>query len=207
MAFITMICQNCGGQAQIEAGRSAICPYCGNEMSISAAETGSAFAQDVQYAPPPAQAAVQQMQDPFLQRAAMQQQAAMPMPQQNIMPMQPAAYAPQYTPAQLDQAAKKRRSWHFMNVAMVAVQALVFGLGIFLTDYNEDIGVPMILGWLMSLPVCGFISGVMRPDQAYLDKKPMFKSKVVQGIMQFIIGAASSTIGAAILYTILDSLF
>ena len=207
MAFITMICQNCGGQAQIEAGRSAICPYCGNEMTISAAETGSAFAQDVQYAPPPAQAAVQQMQDPFLQRAAMQQQAAMPMPQQNVMPMQPAAYAPQYTPAQLDQAAKKRHSWHFMNTAMIAVQALVLSLGVILDDHHTDIGVPMILGWLMSQPACGFISGILRPDHAYLDRKPLFKSKVVQGFVQFGIGMAASAIGGGLLYAIIDSMF
>ena len=75
MAFITMICPNCGGQAQIEAGHSAMCPYCGNEMAASPVDTGAAFAQDMQFAPPPAQAAVQ-MQDPFLQQqAAMQQQA------------------------------------------------------------------------------------------------------------------------------------
>lgn len=208
MAFITMICPNCGGQAQIEAGHSAMCPYCGNEMAASPVDTGAAFAQDVQYAPPPAQAAVQ-MQDPFLQQAAIQQQAAMPM-QQQVMPMQPGGYAmqaPQYTQEQLAQAKKKRGSWHFMNLAMPAVQAAVLGLGVMLSDYNEDIGVPMILAWLMSLPVCGIISGVLRPDQAYPDKRPMFRSKVVQGIMQFIIGTAASAVGGGILYAILESMF
>jgi hypothetical protein len=135
------------------------------------------------------------------------------MPQQTVMPMQqmqPGGYAmqaPQYTPEQLRFAEKKRRSWHFMNVAMPIVQAVVLGLGIWLEETGSEIGVPMILAWVMSLLVCGFISALLRPDDAYLDKKPMFKSKGIQGLMQSIIGTPASAIAAAILYSFLESFF
>ena len=70
MALVTIICPNCGGQAQIEAGRSAMCPYCGRELSAqAAAQSGMAmaqeiqFAQDVQFAPPPVQQPERAKQD------------------------------------------------------------------------------------------------------------------------------------------------
>ena len=34
MAFVTITCPQCGGQAQIEAGRSVMCPYCGKETEV-----------------------------------------------------------------------------------------------------------------------------------------------------------------------------
>jgi DNA-directed RNA polymerase subunit RPC12/RpoP len=29
-----LVCPNCGGEAQLEAGRSAICPYCGRKVVV-----------------------------------------------------------------------------------------------------------------------------------------------------------------------------
>lgn len=45
MAYINIICPNCGGTAQIEAGRSAMCPYCACELHTPAGgDQGFAFA-------------------------------------------------------------------------------------------------------------------------------------------------------------------
>ena len=199
MAFVTITCPQCGGQAQIEAGRNAICPYCGTEISLPAADGGFAYApagaqqRAAQFAPPPAQAAVP-MQP---------QQAVMP-----AQPYQPQQYAvPQYTQEQLRLAQKKRHGWHFMNAGMAVIQALLLGLVIFMDSIESDAIVPLVLGWLMSLPVCGFISGMMRPDSAYLDKKPMFRSKIVQGIMQSIIGGAVSVFAGIIAAIFMDLFF
>ena len=49
MSFINIICPNCGGKAQLEAGRSAMCPYCARELNAPEGEGGFAFA------PPPEQ--------------------------------------------------------------------------------------------------------------------------------------------------------
>ena len=199
MAFVTITCPQCGGQAQIEAGRNAICPYCGTEISLPAADGGFAYAPleaqqtAAQFSPPPAQAAVP-MQP---------QQAFIP-----AQPYQPQQYAvPQYTQEQLRLAEKKRRGWHFMNAGMAVIQALLLGLVIFMDSIESDAIVPLVLGWLMSLPVCGFISGMMRPDDAYIDKKPMFRSKIVQGIMQSIIGGAVSVFAGIIAAIFMDLFF
>ena len=50
MPMINIICPKCGGQAQVEAGRSAMCPYCAYELNSSLADPGFAFAEDVQFA-------------------------------------------------------------------------------------------------------------------------------------------------------------
>ena len=132
-------------------------------------------------------------------------------PQQAFIPAQPyqpQQYAvPQYTQEQLRLAEKKRRGWHFMNAGMAVIQALLLGLVIFMDSIESDAIVPLVLGWLMSLPVCGFISGMMRPDDAYIDKKPMFRSKIVQGIMQSIIGGAVSVFAGIIAAIFMDLFF
>ena len=122
MALVTIICPNCGGQAQIEAGRSAMCPYCGRELSAqAAAQSGMAmaqemqFAQDVQFAPPPAQQAMQMQ--PQIQPDAM----AMPQMQQTYQPQQYSA--PMYTPDQLRQAEKMRNSWSWHGASFLHPQA------------------------------------------------------------------------------------
>ncbi|MBR3418610.1 MAG: hypothetical protein IKG82_07970 [Oscillospiraceae bacterium] len=202
MAFVTITCPQCGGQAQIEAGRNAICPYCGTEISLPAADGGFAYApaeaqqRAAQFAPPPAQTV---MQDPSVFGNQPAVSPAQPYQQQYVMP--------QYTQEQLQTAEKKRRGWHFMNAGMAVIQALVLGLVVFMDSIGSDAFVPLVLGWLMSLPVCGFISGMMRPDSAYLDKKPMFRSKIVQGIMQSIIGGAVSVFAGIILIAFMDMFF
>lgn len=206
MALVTIICPNCGGQAQIEAGRSAMCPYCGRELSAqAAAQSGMAmaqemqFAQDVQFAPPPAQQAMQMQ--PQIQPDAM----AMPQMQQTYQPQQYSA--PMYTPDQLRQAEKMRNSWYSKVGIMMAVQALVMAWGIFFASAGWGLGIAMILAWVLSLPFCAMWAAFSRPDQAYLDKKPMLKSKIAQGIFQFIFGAAASAAVGGILFAIFYALF
>ena len=179
-----------------------MCPYCGKEISAPPADGGFAYApmdaqqSAVQFAPPPVQTG---MQDPSVFGDQPVVSPAQPYQQQYVMP--------QYTQEQLQTAEKKRRGWHFMNAGMAVIQALVLGLVVFMDSIGSDAFVPLVLGWLMSLPVCGFISGMMRPDSAYLDKKPMFRSKIVQGIMQSVIGGAVSVFAGIILIAFMDMFF
>ncbi|MBP0975485.1 MAG: hypothetical protein J6P20_05415, partial [Oscillospiraceae bacterium] len=46
MAFINIVCPNCGGKAQIESGRSAMCPYCACELNAQQEDQGFAFAKE-----------------------------------------------------------------------------------------------------------------------------------------------------------------
>lgn len=121
------------------------------------------------------------------------------------VPMQFAV--PQYRPEQLQAAQKKRRSWYMLNAAMIAVQTLVLALGIFCDDNGYDIGVPMVLGWLLSQPICGFISGMLRPDEAYLEKKPVFRSRVLQAFMHTVMSLPASAAMGGILFAILQEFF
>lgn len=204
MAFVTITCPQCGGQAQIEAGRSVMCPYCGREISAPPADGGFAYAplpQDtqqaaVQFAPPPAQTP---MQD---QSVFGVQPSAMPAQQ-----YQPQYYAPQYTQEQLHVAQQKRTNWYYTNAAMIGGQTLLFAFGTFLAALGSSIGTAMILTWVLSLPGCGILSALLRPDDAYIAKKPLFKHKLVHGFAQFLFGAAVSSAVGGILCAILYSLF
>ena len=198
MELVTLVCQNCGTKAQPEAGRGVICPCCGNEMSPMPADTDAAFAQDMQFAPPPLPDD-EQTHPQFLQETQ-------PLPELPIQPEQFASTAPRYTPEQLAQAKKKRGYWHFMNIAMPVIQAVVLGAGVTLNEADNNYGVLLIMTWLMSVPVCGFLSALLRPDDAYLDKPPAFKTKVMQGIIQSIAGTIISFAGAGSLCAIFEDL-
>lgn len=192
--FVTMICPNCGGSAQIEAGRSAMCPYCASELNAANTDQGFAFAADVQYA----------------QNAAQNTQFAPPPAQlpsayagQQISPVRYAQPERQYSQAELAAARKKRSQWHLMNTAMFLIQAAVLTGAVCLSDYVSDYGIPAMLGWLLSLPVCGALSALMRPDEAYIEKKPMFRSKLLQGIMHFLVSLPASAVLGGMMYAIL----
>lgn len=201
MAFVTITCPQCGGQAQIEAGRSVMCPYCGKEISAPAADGGFAYApvdaqqSAVQFAPPPVQ---NDMQDRSVFGV-----------QPTAMPMQQMPYSPQamYQPEQLRIAEQKRKNWYYTNAAMIGGQTLLFALGLLYAALDFNFGVAMILCWVLSLPVCGILSALLRPEDAYLTKKPMFKSKIAQGFVQFLGGAAASAGVGAIVFAILYSIF
>ena len=62
------------------------------------------------------------------------------------------------------------------------------------------------MGWLLTLPVSGFFSGFLRPDDAYINNKPMFKSRITQGIVQFLLSIPVSLIAGCILYAIVELL-
>ncbi|HBI85436.1 MAG TPA: hypothetical protein DDX71_03985 [Ruminococcus sp.] len=207
MAFITYTCPQCGGQSQVEAGKDAMCPYCARVIDASAVmpePQGAAFAQqDVQFAPPPAQAVPPMLQKPAQAYPQAVQPAAMPAPQ--MQQGQFAMQQPQYSQAQLAQAHKKRRSWKIMNWSMIGIQALTLALGIFMDEVSTSLSVPMILTWLLSQPACGVISAMMRPDDAYLEKKP--PSRVAQGFLQALLGLSISAPVGGILFAIIEALF
>lgn len=220
MPFINITCPKCGGQAQIEAGRSAMCPYCACELNAAAPDPGFAFAEDMQFAENLRAAEnmqsaqdVQFAQAPVQQPVQMQQPNAYASPQINpaqfINPaMQYQQPVQQFPPQQLEAARKKRRQWHFLNLGMLAVQAVVllFAIGMLDYFYNDDLGALLIVAWLFSLPVCAILSGAMRPDEAYIDRKPLFKRKIIQGFMHFLISLPVTAATAGILYAILNML-
>ncbi len=206
MAFITVNCPACGGQAQIEIGKSAMCPYCAHELNVTA-DAGFAFApqeaqaaSELQFAQPEAQLG----QD--IRFAAPPQ----PMPMQQAMPMPQEQYgmaAPQYDPATLEIARNKRKNWHVMNSALIGFQTLMFALGILLTVCETRFGVPLIMLWVLSTFGFGAISGITRPDAAYIEKKPFWKTRFLQAVTQFWMGAAISAAVGAILFVIIAGLF
>ncbi|MBQ6040992.1 MAG: hypothetical protein IJL32_09495 [Oscillospiraceae bacterium] len=208
MGLVSLVCPQCGGQAQIEAGRSAMCPYCGKELNTSLDRQSFAyaadpafgqdmqFAQDTQFAPPPAQ----QMQQPM----QMQQPDAMPL--QQMQTGQMMQQMPQYSPAMLAEAQNKRKNWYVMNSALIGLQTLMLALGILLEESGTRFGVPLILTWVLTLPGFGALSGLFRPDDAYIDRKPYCKSKFKQGITQFWMSAAISAGAGGILFAILAGL-
>ena len=199
MAFIGVICPTCGGQTQIEAGRSAMCPYCGAEMNTGQTDAGFAFApqpvqQDVQFAQPPVQQDIQ-----FA--AAAEQPAVLPQMQTDLSQMS------RYTPEILAQAQGKRKSWHIMNTALIGLQALMFAFSILLLAADSRFGLPLMMLWILSTFGFGAISGFTRPDAAYIEKKPFWKSRFLQGITQFWMGAVISAAVGAILFVMLAGLF
>ena len=202
MSMINMICPNCGGTAQIEAGRSVMCPYCAYELNASQADPGFAFAQDVQFAHNMQAAENMQFAPPPVQQAPMQQPQIYAASQAN--PAQFRTTMP-YTPAQLSEAMKKRGRWYFLNIALLVIPTLVLALGIGLEEFGSDLGVPLILSWLLAQPLGGILSGTMRPDEAYIDKKPLFKHRSTQGFMHFILSLPATAASAGILYALMEA--
>lgn len=202
MSMISIICPNCGGTAQIEAGRSVMCPYCAYELNASQADPGFAFAQDVQFAQNMPPAENMQFAPPPVQQAPMQQPQIYAAPQAN--PAQFRTPMP-YTPAQLSEAMKKRGRWYFLNIALLVIPTLVLALGIGLEEFGSDLGVPLILSWLLAQPLGGILSGTMRPDEAYIDKKPLFKHRSTQGFMHFILSLPATAASAGILYALMEA--
>ncbi len=206
MPMINIICPKCGGQAQIEAGRSVMCPYCACELNASLADPGFAFAEDAQFAENVRVAENMQFaQDVQFAQPPVQMQQPDVFAASQINPAQfinPAAQ--QFAARQPDAAKKKRRQWHFLNLGMMAVQTIVMLIAISLIDYiYDEMGVLLIGAWLLSLPICAIISGAMRPDEAYIDRKPLFRSKSMQSLMHFLISLPVTAATAGILFAIM----
>ena len=181
MAMKTVICPFCGTQVQVEEGQYAHCPACATELNTAPAEGGFAFAPqdapiapDLQFAPPPEPA-----------------------------PMQPQ-YRVQYSPAQLQAAEKKRKTWHIMNCGLMGFQTLLFAFGVLFAAMNRRFGIPMILTWVLTLPFFAIISAMKRPDEAYIEKKPM--SRIAHGILFLLLSAAATSAVGGILFAILAGL-
>ena len=144
-------------------------------------------APDLQFAPPPEPAPMQPQQ--------------MQMP--GAVPMQ-AQYRVQYSPAQLQAAEKKRKTWHIMNCGLMGFQTLLFAFGVLFAAMNRRFGIPMILTWVLTLPFFAIISAMKRPDEAYIEKKPM--SRIAHGILFLLLSAAATSAVGGILFAILAGL-
>ena len=179
-----------------------MCPYCAYELNSSLADPGFAFAEDVQFAQNMQAAENMQFAPPPVQQAPMQQPQIYAAPQAN--PAQFRTTMP-YTPAQLSEAMKKRGRWYFLNVALLVIPTLVLALGIGLEEFGSDLGVPLILSWLLAQPLGGILSGTMRPDEAYIDKKPLFKHRSTQGFMHFLLSLPATAASAGILYALMEA--
>ena len=174
-------CPYCNLVSRISDGMPANCVRCGRQLP-----TGAALPQNVQYAQQP----VPQTKQSF---AAASQ-----------MPAEQAA-APAYPAETLKFAAKKRRDWRVLNAVLFGIQTVTLGLGVYLDDIGNDMFLPILGGWLLSLPLFAFLSARLRPDGAYLEKPPLVRSRIVHGLIQFLIGGASF-FTAAIIYAILEIL-
>lgn len=203
MAFETFICPVCGGESQIEAGKHAVCPYCAKELIASPAQDfafaplpqypqqpNTGFAQNMQFAPPP-----------------------VPMQQPNVfvqpMPAAPfAAQAPQlqYSLEDIRTANQVRRQWKRRDRIVVLIQALILALCVGLNDFGSNLDVPVMLAWMCTVPLSGVLSAVKRPDEAFIEKKPLFKHRLTHGIMHALFSIPASFLTGAALYAIAELL-
>ncbi len=191
MAIKTVICPFCGTQVQVEEGQYSHCPTCATELNTAPSNDGFAFAPqgvptapELQFAPPPEHSTNQP------------QQMQMPLQMAGVVQMQQ-----RYSPAQLQEAEKKRRNWTIMNCGLMGFQALLFAFGVLFASMNKRFGTPMILSWLLTLPFFAIVSAMKRPDEAYIEKKPM--SRIVYGILYFLLSTAATATVGSILFAIL----
>lgn len=200
MSLISVTCERCGRSAQIEAGLRAVCPYCGSELHVPAPDSGFAYAQDVQSAPPPVQQAEQVQQTEQVQQ---DNPAAYMYP-----PFSEPKPVRQYPPEQLAEASKKRGFWYAKNIAVLLLQTLMLSCGIVLSDYfyRERLGTLVILAWLVSVPLWAVISALIRPDEAYLNRTPLLISKKAQAVMHALLSVPAAAMLSGMFCMALDIL-
>ncbi|HBI85437.1 MAG TPA: hypothetical protein DDX71_03990 [Ruminococcus sp.] len=208
--MITVQCPRCGGTAQLESGKSAMCPYCALELTAPQTPDAVSFGQDVQYAPPPVQTApepvslekpaepsVETQQDAgaFVRQTQVQQNAG-------VFVRQSMTDAPFGVFAEDEDehfGEKKRRSWRWMNAGILALQTFLCGAGIFANETGRDsFSNAMILGWMLSLLVCPIVSAATRPDNCYFTKSPIPKHKFLLYLVMLLLGMAAIVPGAII---------
>lgn len=199
MSLISVTCKRCGRSAQIEAGLRAVCPYCGSALHVPAPDSGFAFAQDVQSAPPP----VQQAEQVQPERAKQDNPAAYMYP-----PFSEPKPVRQYPPEQLAEASKKRGFWYAKNIAALLLQTLMLSCGIVTADYfyRERLGTLIILAWLVSVPLWAVISALIRPDEAYLNRTPLLISKKAQAVMHALLSVPAAAMLSGMFCMALDIL-
>ena len=100
-------------------------------------------------------------------------------------------------------AYAQRTRWQRMNAVMFGIQGLILGLGIYLRDWDYGAGVPMMLGWLVSVPVFAAASARLRPEQAFSDEKPTFEQKWVYGIFHGFVHLIGTAVLGSLVYMIL----
>lgn len=173
--LIQIQCPQCGGVSQIEAGRGAICPYCGNPLPVKNPAAG----EQMQAMPaPPAQQVPQAVPFPQMQQAQ------------------------QVSPEQREAAKHRRTNWRWAVLAGMLMQAGVLAMIVPAEHGCFSQNTPAII-WMMLCAVLPAVAAAMRPDSAYTDKPPFPKSKVLLGFLLFIAMTAGSFItgtlfGAAI---------
>ena len=209
MAFISVICPKCGVQSQIDASGSFICPYCGADMRYGSGDVQYAQApQPVslekpspgQFVPPPDPTA---FADPAAGQFVNPDQMFTAAPQ----PMQPAAMI---DPQTLAEAKSKRKRWVYLTLLIGFIQAIpvfLYALGyehytIFhrISYYIDDDA--LILLWMLLMLIGTGVATGLRPDNAYIEKKPFPKNRfalfillgIILGIGTMVWGAFAGTI-------------
>ena len=161
----------------------------GAEDSAGAVQT----AQQLYTEPPPVQPVPVQIQHG-------------PVMQQAQFTTEPVMQQPLYSPEQLRAAEKRRKSWHFLNTVMLLLQTGLFAASFFLNEKRNDFGVALLFAWMLSIPVFSLLSPLLRPDSAYLDRRPLIQSKIVHYILQFAVGMLTMLSGLAV-FALLLALF
>ena len=203
MSLISVTCERCGRSAQIEAGLRAVCPYCGSALHVPAPDSGFAYAQDVQFAPPPVQQAEQVQPVQRAENAKQDNPAAYMYP-----PFSEPKPVRQYPPEQLAEASRKRGFWYAKNIAVLLLQTLMLSFGIVTADYfyRERLGTLVILEWLVSVPLWAVISARIRPDEAYLNRTPLLISKKAQAVMHALLSVPAAALLSGMFCTALEIL-
>jgi hypothetical protein len=213
MGLITVVCPRCREMSQLDDSLSAMCPYCGTELGSL---TGHS-APDLQFAqaPPPVQPvslvkpaagtfsqaeqhAAQPQQQP--QGTFAQNEQVFTAAEQSKLPA--AAYI---DPQTLAEAKSKRRRWVYLTLLIAFIQALPVFLYALADDYSpvlarinsvfsDDLLVAL---WLLFMPVGAAAATGLRPDNAYIEKKPLIKNKFVLFILLGILLGFCTTVWGA----------
>ncbi len=189
--LIQIQCPQCGGVSQIEAGRGAICPYCGNPLPVKNPAAG----EQMQAMPAPAAQQVPQAV-PFPQMQQVPQAVLFPQMQQ----------AQQVSPEQRETARHRRANWRWAVLAGMLMQAGVLAMIVPAEHGYFSRNTPAII-WMMLCAVLPAVAAAMRPDSAYTDKPPFPKSKVLLGFLLFIAMTAGSFITGALFGAAISGFF
>ena len=177
-----------------------MCPYCGAETG-PANQSGIAVSpQDVQFAQAPQPVSLEK-----------QQAVQFVQPEQTYAPVQqmqnPAACI---DPETLAEAKSKRKRWVYLTMLIGLIQAIpvfLYALGyehytIFhrISYYIDDDA--LVLLWMLLMLVGTGVATGLRPDNAYIEKKPFPKNRfalfillgIILGIGTMVWGAFAGTI-------------
>ena len=231
--MIEFRCDRCEALLRAKEGTKVTCINCGHSHISSLAQPDAHYVQPpvpTKHQPAaqpkrqkPAKPVQKQRSDPYQTQYLNEYPRYQPQPAQTqYQPQHPQQYQPQYqqqypppqaqqvqqqyTPQELAAAAKKRRGWLLMNIALYVLQMVLIGFGVELSERGYGWGTAMIIGWVFSIIGVAGVSAAMRPDEAYLTRKPLFPHRLVQFLASFLLGISTLFVGALI-FVILSEIF